>query len=78
VASGAEVISPDRECLGIFLPENARADHGPMSSFRPLGITIIGGLLVSQILTLDATPVIYLFRSPQVATGAGGDPSAGG
>ncbi|HEX4275095.1 MAG TPA: multidrug efflux RND transporter permease subunit [Bryobacteraceae bacterium] len=28
---------------------------------RPLGITIIGGLIVSQILTLFTTPVVYLY-----------------
>jgi multidrug efflux pump len=28
---------------------------------RPLGVTIIGGLVISQVLTLFTTPVVYLF-----------------
>ncbi len=36
--------------------------HGVGSELRrPLGITIIGGLIVSQMLTLYTTPVVYLY-----------------
>jgi len=46
---------------------------------RPLGITIVGGLIVSQMLTLFTTPVVYLYldrlqtwiqrsRSPRTST----------
>ena len=40
----------------------AGAGHGTGSELRrPLGITIVGGLIVSQMLTLFTTPVIYIY-----------------
>jgi multidrug efflux pump len=43
---------------------------------RPLGITIIGGLIFSQVLTLYTTPVIYLYFD-RLAKWFGGRTSAG-
>ena len=49
---------------------------GPGSELRrPLGITIIGGLLVSQFLTLYTTPVIYLWLDKLHHRLGGGVPS---
>ncbi|MBS0194467.1 MAG: efflux RND transporter permease subunit [Proteobacteria bacterium] len=44
---------------------------------HPLGITIVGGMIVSQVLTLFTTPVIYLFFDRFARrTDGGSDPAA--
>ena len=57
--------------------------HGVGSELRrPLGVAIIGGLLLSQALTLFTTPVVYIFldslrgkkKAPQPHTAASGQP----
>jgi multidrug efflux pump subunit AcrB len=46
---------------------------------RPLGVSIIGGLIVSQMLTLFTTPVIYLyFDRFERRLAAWGNPQASG
>ncbi len=47
---------------------------------RPLGISMVGGLLLSQVLTLYTTPVIYIFfdRIGHRAGRRSGNPDAGG
>jgi multidrug efflux pump len=44
---------------------------------RPLGVAIVGGLIVSQVLTLFTTPVIYLYFDRLAVSLTGSKPSQG-
>ena len=44
---------------------------------RPLGITIVGGLIVSQLLTLFTTPVVYVYMDRLRLALGGGEESIG-
>ena len=45
---------------------------------RPLGVSIVGGLVISQVLTLYTTPVIYLYMTRLARWLRPGRPAAAG
>ena len=48
----AALVGHDADCAGYGAGANSR---------RPLGLAVVGGLIVSQMLTLYITPVFYVY-----------------